>query len=357
MPDCYHILLLTVILFFVGLIRAQSEFRHTEPVRIGDILPVHLFEFRMDGPDSEEFAGLVDSIRKHGLIQPVVVRPSRSVRGATHHRGYELVSGYRRFAALRKLGYETIPCVIMDLDDKGAFEVALVENIQRRSLDPIEEAEAFKSYVLNFGRGSVTRLARRVGRSEEYVSHRLLLLGLPKAIQDKISRRLLKPSHATELVWIQNHDRQVELGELIEKHNLSVGQVRFVARMLKSGRVSAEEATLRAMSRCPETIAHKSLPDSWTDFTPSEGNESEHSDAERILDRSILVVRTSLAGMDLLIQKANHLQLVSDYLLDKRQRIHTILDELITAKVSLRRRGEFVVPVLTAEVHSKSPKP
>ena len=94
--------------------------------------------------------------------------------------------------------------MIKELSDKEAYEVSLVENVQRETLDPIEEAMAFENYVKKFGYGSTTRLSKQIGKSEEYVSHRILLLSLPNDVLKNVSSRQLSPTVAEELIWLKD---------------------------------------------------------------------------------------------------------------------------------------------------------
>jgi len=108
------------------------------------------------------------SIREHDLLQPILIRP------ISH--GFEIVAGHRRFHACRSLRWRFIPCKIREMSDKQAYEIQLTENMQRKAMDPVEEAEAFRRYVMDFGWGGVSELAQKIGKSEEYVSHRIQLL-------------------------------------------------------------------------------------------------------------------------------------------------------------------------------------
>jgi ParB/RepB/Spo0J family partition protein len=132
---------------------------------------------------------LADSIRKKGLLNPLTVRKTPE--------GYELVCGWRRYNALKMLGMEWVLCVVHeDLSDKDAFEVALVENVQRKELSPMEEAKAFKKYVEEYGWGSVTELAEKIGKNKSYVARRIQFLELPEEVQrmleEDFERRLEK---------------------------------------------------------------------------------------------------------------------------------------------------------------------
>ncbi|MGZ5547406.1 MAG: ParB/RepB/Spo0J family partition protein, partial [Nitrososphaeraceae archaeon] len=125
----------------------------------------------------EDDESLIISIREHGLIQPILIRP------LSH--GFEIVAGHRRYQACKSLRWRFIPCKIREMTNKQAFEIQLSENIQRKSMDPIEEAEAFRRYVIDFGWGGVSDLAKKIGKSEEYVSHRIQLLKLSEEIKEK----------------------------------------------------------------------------------------------------------------------------------------------------------------------------
>ena len=123
----------------------------------------------------EDDESLIMSIREHGLIQPILIRP------LSH--GFEIVAGHRRYQACKSLRWRFIPCKIREMTNKQAFEIQLSENIQRKSMDPIEEAEAFRRYVIDFGWGGISDLAKKIGKSEEYVSHRIQLLKLSEEIK------------------------------------------------------------------------------------------------------------------------------------------------------------------------------
>jgi ParB family chromosome partitioning protein len=289
----------------------------------------NLLNLRINAEQSEEFAGLVLSIRKHGLIHPIIVR---EIASAGPKPSYEIVCGYRRFAACRKLGLRSILCSVQELNDRSAFEVALSENIQRQSLNPIEEAEAFKSYIVNFGRGSVSELARRIGKSEEYVSHRMLLLGLPKPIVEKVRRRLLKPGEATELVWLANAPRQVQLAEEITKRRLSFRQTRSAVKLLKKSKMAVSDGVDLVVA------GTRTQDDFSPNFDENSVNQIEdnRTDSISVLDHAALILRTCLAGLDLLTEKKQREE-VRDILMKERRSVHGVLDDVIRQKVKLSR--------------------
>lgn len=165
----------------------------------------------------ESIYELSRSIKKHGLLQPIIVRPIS--------RGFEIVAGHRRFQACKLLRWKTIPAIVKDVSDKDAFEIQLVENIQRKTLDPIEEAHAFKLYVRDYGWGGVTYLAETIMKSEQYVSSRIQLLKLPLNVIDKVKSGELKVSHAFELLGIEGKSLENMSDDIINK-NMSVKDIR-----------------------------------------------------------------------------------------------------------------------------------
>jgi len=171
--------------------------------------------------DSGPIKGLMRSIQDKGLLEPIIVRPAED--------GFEVVAGMRRYEACKKLGWRRLPAHVVELDDREAFEVSLLENIQRETLNPIEEARAFRNYVEEFGYGGETELAHRIGKSQEYVSRRIGLLSLPEGVQDQIMRRRIAPSVAQELTMLNDDDAE-EMAEEIGSEGLSLREVRRIIR-------------------------------------------------------------------------------------------------------------------------------
>jgi len=170
---------------------------------------------------------LAVSIRQHGLLHPIIVRPSAQV--------FELVAGHRRFEACRLLGWKKVPSLVKNVSDKEAYELSLTENVQRETLDPIEEAEAYGKYVDHFGWGSVSELAKKIGKSQEYVSHRMLLLRLPSEILEKVHTGELTSWQAQELVWLGDPSLVTKLGKSIITHKLTVNEIRDIRRNIRDG--------------------------------------------------------------------------------------------------------------------------
>jgi ParB family chromosome partitioning protein len=150
------------------------------------------------------------------------------------------VAGHRRFYACKSLRWKAIPALVKDLSDKDAFEIQLVENLQRNTLDPIEEAEAFKIYVRDYGWGGVTHLANAIMKSEQYVSGRLQLLKLPQSVIEKVKSGELKVSHAVELLGLEYKSREKIAKNIVSK-NISIKDIRRYKYQLLTATTNEEE--------------------------------------------------------------------------------------------------------------------
>jgi ParB family chromosome partitioning protein len=164
----------------------------------------------------ENLDSLVDSIRDKGVLQPVVVRRRRD--------GYELAMGERRFRAAKKAGLEVIPAIVRDASDGEMLELALVENLERENLNPIDEALAFKRLADEFDM-THDDIATRVGRDRSTVSNALRLLALPYKVRDALAARKLTAGHARALLTLPNRRAQVDMAERIVRDGLSVRAV------------------------------------------------------------------------------------------------------------------------------------
>jgi len=173
-----------------------------------------------------ELEQLADSIRRYGVLQPVVVR--RAAPGAP--RPYELVVGERRWRASQRAGRETVPAVVQDIEPRALLELALVENIQRRDLNPIELGQAFRT-LLAAGH-SQEEVAERVGLDRSSVANHLRLLELPKELQEDVELGTLSMGHAKALLQLQNPERRRHLRDRIVAAALSVRAAEALARSL-----------------------------------------------------------------------------------------------------------------------------
>ncbi|MCR4402474.1 MAG: ParB/RepB/Spo0J family partition protein [Firmicutes bacterium] len=184
--------------------------------------------------DDAKLAELAESIKAHGIVQPLVVR--------TAGEGYELVVGQRRLLAARMAGLSEVPVVVSDLEDAEMIQVALIENLQREDLNPMEEAESYQRLVTEFAM-SQEELARVLGRSRPSIANTLRLLNLQPEVQEAVSRGTLSMGHARALLAIQDPALQVEACRHVIEKELSVRDTEeLVRRVLASGQVAAKEA-------------------------------------------------------------------------------------------------------------------
>jgi ParB family chromosome partitioning protein len=164
--------------------------------------------------DEEALSQLADSIREVGVLQPVLVRPAGEGE-------YELIAGERRWRAARRVGLQTIPALVRETDDAAALEQALVENVHRDNLNPLEEAAAYQQLIEDFGL-THDEVAARVGRSRVTVTNTLRLMQLPPAIQKAVQEKKISNGHARALLGTPDRSFQEQLAKQIVAEDLSV---------------------------------------------------------------------------------------------------------------------------------------
>ncbi|SHE86238.1 chromosome partitioning protein, ParB family [Seinonella peptonophila] len=190
--------------------------------------------------DEESLQSLSQSMQEHGLIQPLVVRQSI--------HGYEIVVGERRFRAAELAKIETLPVVVRECDDRQMMEIALIENLQREDLNPIEVANAYQKLMQHF---SLTQeeLSDRVGRSRPHVANFLRLLQLPPTLQEDVSRGTLSMGHARALLGIKEEALQRKLAEKVKKEQLSVRELEEWVQKLTSRQTSKKQQSQQPSAR------------------------------------------------------------------------------------------------------------
>jgi ParB family chromosome partitioning protein len=171
--------------------------------------------------DPRELAELVESVRRHGVLQPIVVRPAGD--------GYEVVAGERRWRAAEVAGLKTIPAVVRELDDRQAVEVALVENLQRQDLSPLERAHAYRRLVEEFGL-TQEQVAERVGKSQPSVANTLRLLQLPAPVQASLQAGRISEGHARAILGAGTVPRMLDVWQKVERRGLSVRETEALVR-------------------------------------------------------------------------------------------------------------------------------
>lgn len=191
----------------------------------------------------ESLSELADSISQHGLLQPIAVRPQSM-------GGYRIVAGERRWRACRLAGLTEVPVIILDVSDQEAMELALIENLQREDLDPIEEACGIRELM---DRCELTQeqAARRLGKSRSALANSLRLLNLPPEALELLKAGKLTAGHAKAILGLPSPELQVQAAQLIAEHNLNVRQAEELCRRL------AKEAKEAA---APEPAPRPALP-------------------------------------------------------------------------------------------------
>lgn len=189
--------------------------------------------------EAERLEALSESIRQHGVLQPVVVSAVSSGTGITT---YQLIAGERRLQAARMAGVERMPVVVREAAGAELLEIALVENMLREDLNPIEEAQAFQRLNDEFGLKQ-DHIAKRLGRSRGSITNSMRLLSLPAEIRETIVSGQIKESHARALLSIENERERMDVWRKILSDELTVRQAEEIAKSLKD--VSGSRAPIR----------------------------------------------------------------------------------------------------------------
>ena len=203
----------------------SSEVQTKSNLRVSEIEPNRLQprkEF-----DEEAISSLADSIRDHGLIQPIVVRP--------FGRSYQIVAGERRWRAARAAGLDEVPVIIKDLSDSETMQIALIENLQRENLNPVEEALGYRELSEKYD-FTQERIAEITGRSRSAVANSLRILGLPDEVLELIKEGLVSTGHAKVLLSVEDKDVLKELAKRIPEEEITVRALEKIVKELGAGK-------------------------------------------------------------------------------------------------------------------------
>ena len=255
--------------------------------------------------DRKPSSDLVSSIKANGLLHPIVVRTQGSY--------FEIIAGRRRYGACKALGLRKIVCHVVELDDKSAFEVSLTENIQRKSLDPIEEARAFKAYIDDFGWGGLTELASKISKSPAYVSKRLALLNLPDELLEKVRMYTVSPSTAEELLPLKDSPEQYRLADTIIRNAYSSRQARKIVKRSLELETSAGD-----FDKFQDSIADIEL------------------NALRSFDKSITALKIAMHKISSIVEAIEDNWIVYEILMQHKNMLNAQIDVLIREKKKLR---------------------
>ena len=194
------------------------------------------FQPRIQFKEDEDFEELVKSIKERGILQPILVRKKGEDL-------YECVAGERRLRAAKKAGLKEIPAIIKNFTDEEVILIALIENLQRKNLNPLEEALGYKNLMEKFGY-TQEEIAEKVGKDRATVANLLRLLKLPSIIQEDLLEERLTVGHAKALLALDEEEKQIYVRNLILKKGLSVRETEKLVGRLQKGEISQKKKEL-----------------------------------------------------------------------------------------------------------------
>ena len=218
------------------------------------MLPLHKVEPNANQPrqdfDEEELASLAESITTHGIVQPLTVR---EIAGGY----YQIIAGERRWRAARLAGLHEVPAVIIEADDKKVMELALIENLQRQDLNPVEEALGYQNLMQDYGL-TQEEAAKRVGKSRPAVANALRLLALSPSVLEQVRSGQLSAGHARALLALKTEKAQKDAAQKVIALGLSVRQTELLCKNLSKEPAPAAEPTLRVdyIAECEKSLSH-----------------------------------------------------------------------------------------------------
>lgn len=256
-----------------------SKNEEIKKISISDIVPNRYQPRTFFNED--KIAELAQTIHTHGIIQPIVVREYEKGK-------FELIAGERRFRAMQKLGWDTAPAIIKDFNDTETASVALIENLQREELTPIEEAVAY-SKLLALHQLTQEALAQRLGVGQSTVANKLRLLKLPQEVQDALLAKKITERHARSLIPLKNPEKQVRLLEEVIEKSLNVKQTEERVVKLLEGASQKPKPRRKAFSK-DMRIAVNTIRQSLTMVTDNGINlDSEEEEFEEYYQFTIKI--------------------------------------------------------------------
>lgn len=226
------------------------------PSEEGGVLYVNIDDIRPNTAqprkvfDEEKLEELAASIERHGVIQPLVLRRLG--------KGYEIVAGERRWRAARIAGLKDVPCIVKELSDEENMLLAIIENMQREDLNPIEEAEGLKKMIETYGL-TQEQVSYSIGKSRPYITNSLRLLKLPGRVQELAAEGKISTGHARALASVKSQQKQIDLAVKAAREGLSVRQIEKLAREAKEPPAKAKRTPKSADEKRVEEDLRKAL--------------------------------------------------------------------------------------------------
>lgn len=259
---------------------------------------------------NESSDDLVRSIRENGLLQAIIIRQKQT--------GFEIVAGNRRLNACKRLGWKKIPCHIIDVDDKTAFEISLSENVQRESLSPIEEANAFQLYVADYGYGGVSELASRIGKSPSYITRRIRLLNLHPDVMNSVMSSAINSSIAQEISYVKDKSQQPKFANIISRGQLSLREARGLLKKFDKDSFTEDEYL--------------------EDHNKVNSTKDSFQKREHILNKSIIVLRIATNRLATIAESIDDDWLFREVLMHHKSAVSAQIDMLIKERRKLRHK-------------------
>lgn len=235
--------------------------------------------------DPDALQELADSIKEHGVFEPIIVKKSI--------KGYELVAGERRTKASKLAGLETIPAIVKDFNDQQMMEIAILENIQRENLSPIEEAQAYKNFMNKMDM-TQEEIAKRFGKSRSHITNLLGLLTLPNEVQKDVTKGNITMSHARVLSKLEDKEQILELAGEVKEKGISVRELEDISRgekITKKNPVIKTKSTVNTRNKIYEA-ALKEVVGSKVSITSNKISISFNSQAD--LDRIMEILNVEI---------------------------------------------------------------
>ena len=236
--------------------------------------------------DEEALNELAESIKDHGILEPIIVKKSI--------RGYDLVAGERRTKAAKLAGLETVPAIVRDFTDQQMMEIALIENIQREDLSPIEEAVAYKNYI-DSTRYTQEDVANKFGKSRSYITNLLGLLSLPKYVQKEVTNGSISMSHARVLSKMDDVDMILNLAQKVIDEGISVRELETLSRednIIKKNKI-VRTVTINPRFKIYESVLRDAV---GTKVQISKNKISIPFDSDKDLERILEILNIDIEG-------------------------------------------------------------
>lgn len=245
----------------------------------------------------ESLSELVESIREHGILEPLVVAKTPA--------GYQIIAGERRWRAARIVGLKTVPAIIRETNPQGMLEMAIVENVQREDLNPIDRAQAFIRLMKEFGLSN-KQISQRISKSPAYISNSIKLLTLPDALKDGLLSGLITEGHARALAGIEDVRLMVEAYKMILKESASVRRTEDISRRMRKRAGQIAQDLGIGSSTPPHIISDET--DEMRDkiqaaLTTAQNKAIVRLSRSRVETRLLIALKGSLEGTEDRLQK------------------------------------------------------